>query len=98
MLIARRYRITGRVQGVGFRFFAEDAARREGLGGWVRNATDGVVEALAEGDRDAVLRFEHAIRMGPRGARVDAVDVTEEMPSGRAPVFAIRDEPDWRNT
>jgi acylphosphatase len=90
MLIARRYRITGHVQGVGFRFFTGDAAQREGLSGWVRNTADGAVEVLAEGDREALLRFERAIRGGPRGARVDHVDVTEETPSGRAPNFAIR--------
>ncbi|MGE3843059.1 MAG: acylphosphatase, partial [Vicinamibacterales bacterium] len=69
MVIARRYRITGRVQGVGFRFFTEAAAVREGIGGWVRNADDGAVEAFAEGDEEALLRFERAIRLGPAGAR-----------------------------
>lgn len=90
MLIARRYRVAGRVQGVGFRFFTERAALAEGLGGFVRNRQDGTVEALVEGDVDAVMRFERALRLGPPGARVDAVDVTEEVPSGRAPVFVIR--------
>jgi acylphosphatase len=90
MLIARSYRITGRVQGVGFRFFAEHAARTEGLSGWVRNLDDGSVEALVEGDRDAVLRFERAIRMGPPGARVDHVEILDQTPAGRAPMFTIR--------
>jgi acylphosphatase len=90
MLISRRYRITGRVQGVGFRFFTEDVANREGIAGWVRNGEDGSVEVVAEGDRDAVLRFERAIRVGPRGARVDDVEVTEERASGRSPMFTIR--------
>ena len=90
MLIARRYRVTGRVQGVGFRFFTERAAVVEGLGGYVRNSGDGSVEALVEGDADAVMRFEQALRLGPPGARVDLVDVTEERPSGRSPLFVIR--------
>ena len=54
MLIARQYRISGRVQGVGFRYFALDQAAREGIHGWIRNMPDGRVEALAEGDAEAV--------------------------------------------
>jgi acylphosphatase len=71
---ARSYRITGRVQGVGFRYFAWDAAQREGLTGWVLNMPDGSVEALAEGDRDALERFEASLGRGPAGARVHNVD------------------------
>ena len=71
---ARSYRITGRVQGVGFRYFAWDAARREGLTGWVCNMPDGSVEALAEGDREALERFEASLGRGPAGARVHNVD------------------------
>jgi acylphosphatase len=90
MLIARRYRISGRVQGVGFRFFAEEAARREGLAGWVRNSADGGVEVLAEGDAEAVARFERALRSGPAGARVDDFHVMDETPAGGVPHFSIR--------
>jgi acylphosphatase len=90
MLIARHYRITGRVQGVGFRFFAHEAARREGIGGWVRNTGDGAVEVFAEGDAEAVLRFERALRSGPIGSRVDEVDVAERDPRGAPPVFSVR--------
>lgn len=90
MLTARRFLVTGRVQGVGFRFFTEAVALREGLGGWVRNTADGRVEAYAEGDDEAVLRFERALRTGPAGARVDDVTVTIEAPGGRAPMFSIR--------
>jgi len=74
MTEARTYRIVGRVQGVGFRWFTCDAARREGLTGYVRNEPDGSVEAYAEGDRDALDRFERHLRQGPAGGRVDAVD------------------------
>ena len=71
--MARRYVVTGRVQGVGFRFFAKDAAAREGLSGWVRNLDNGSVEIEAEGDSEALQRFEMAIRRGPRSARIDDV-------------------------
>jgi acylphosphatase len=74
MLESRTYRVVGRVQGVGFRWFTCDAARREGLVGAVRNEPDGAVEVIVEGDRTALDRFEAAIRRGPAGARVDAVD------------------------
>ena len=82
MRVARRYIISGRVQGVGFRFFTEDAARREGIDGWVRNLPDGSVEVRAEGDAEAMERFERAVRHGPPAARVDDVDVTENVPTG----------------
>jgi acylphosphatase len=82
MRVARRYIISGRVQGVGFRFFTEAAAMREGIDGWVRNLPDGRVEVAAEGDAEAMDRFERAVRHGPPAARVDDVDVTENVPSG----------------
>ena len=89
MLVARRFRVTGRVQGVGFRFFAESAARAEGLSGWVQNQPDGSVEVVAEGDRESVLRFEAKLRRGPAGARIDDVEVNEDVPSGRAGGFTV---------
>jgi acylphosphatase len=90
VLTARQYLIGGRVQGVGFRFFSEEVAIREGLHGYVRNLPDGRVEAVVEGDAEAVERFELAIRRGPRGSRVDSVDVTILTPSGRAGGFVVR--------
>jgi len=90
MRVARRFVITGRVQGVGFRYFTQSAATREGLHGWVRNRPDGSVEALAEGDADAVERFERAVRSGPRGAHVDTVDAQDEVPDMRETGFAVR--------
>ena len=89
MRIARRYLISGRVQGVGFRCFAADVAAHEGIVGWVRNLPDRRVEVAAEGDREAVERFERAIRHGPPAARVDDVDVTEAVPAD-AFGFSIR--------
>jgi acylphosphatase len=83
MRVARRFVISGRVQGVGFRWFAHDAAAREGVAGWVRNLPDGTVEAWVEGESESVTRVERALRMGPRGARVDTVYAeTEDAPGG----------------
>ncbi|MGE5242764.1 MAG: acylphosphatase [Betaproteobacteria bacterium] len=90
MRTARRFVIGGRVQGVGFRFFAEDAARRENLHGWVRNRPDGRVEIAVEGDVEALLRFEGAVRHGPPAARVDEVEVEHSAPTGRDTGFRIR--------
>ena len=89
MIVARRFLISGRVQGVGFRWFAHDAAVREGVAGWVRNLPDGRVEALVEGDAEAVTRVERALRSGPRGASVDNVYVESEMPGGAYRQFDI---------
>ena len=82
--------MSGRVQGVGFRFFADEAARVEGLSGWVRNLPDGRVEALAEGDLEAVERFGRQLARGPGGARVDRIDTVDEAPDGRITPFRIR--------
>jgi acylphosphatase len=82
MIIARRFMVRGRVQGVGFRYFAEEMARLEAVNGFVRNLPDGRVEVLAEGDADAVLRFERAIRRGPVGARVEDVETESVEPAG----------------
>lgn len=90
MRLARRYLISGRVQGVGFRFFTQAAAAREGLHGWARNVPDGRVEVVAEGDAEALERFEHRLRHGPPGARVDEIDVTDQGASGRDTGFTIR--------
>jgi acylphosphatase len=90
MLVARRFVLKGRVQGVGFRFFTKLAALVEGLHGWVENRDDGAVEVEVEGDRDGVERFEAKLRVGPPGARVDHVWVDEDVPSGRASGFTIR--------
>ena len=82
--------MSGRVQGVGYRFFADEAARVEGLSGWVRNLPDGRVEALVEGERESVERFARQMARGPRGARVDQVDTSDEIPDGRIRAFEIR--------
>ena len=90
MQVTRRYLVSGRVQGVGYRMFAADCARREGLAGHVRNLPDGSVEAVAAGDLDSVTRFEAALWRGPSHARVEAVDVTDTAPLGLTGIFSIR--------
>jgi acylphosphatase len=91
MRLGRHYFVTGRVQGVGFRYFTRAEARREGLHGWVRNAADGGVEIAAEGDRDALDRFERAVRRGPPSARVEQVEVTDVGAGGRDTGFEVRE-------
>ena len=81
--------IGGRVQGVGFRFFTEAAALRDGISGSVQNRPDGCVEIAAEGEAEAVERFERHIRHGPPTARVDRFEIDDEVPSGRTG-FSIR--------
>jgi acylphosphatase len=93
MRIARRFVISGRVQGVGFRWFARDAATREGVAGWVTNLADGRVEAFVEGEEEAVVRLERKLRTGPPGARVRHVTVIEDDATGNLTGFAIRHEP-----
>jgi acylphosphatase len=90
MRVARRYLISGRVQGVGFRYFTEATAQREGVAGWVRNLPDRCVEIVAEGDADQVERFERAVRIGPPGARVDRVDVDSTYPVAGETEFSIK--------
>jgi acylphosphatase len=90
MLVARRYVLKGRVQGVGFRWFAREAADVEGITGWVTNRVDGAVEILAEGDVESVQRFEYRIRRGPPGARVLQVVDDDDVPTGRHLEFEIR--------
>jgi acylphosphatase len=89
MRVARRFVIHGHVQGVGFRWFTQEAAAREGVSGWVRNLADGSVEAWVEGESEAVTRVERAIRSGPRGARVEKVFVDNEDPAGTFKGFSI---------
>lgn len=90
MLAARRFVVSGRVQGVGFRYFVQEAAMVEGLSGWVRNLPSGAVEALAEGDAEALERFARKLSRGPSMARVDNVETVAEAPHGRGGPFTVR--------
>lgn len=80
--MARRAVVRGRVQGVGYRFFALRAARELGLNGWVRNLPDGTVETLAEGDEAAMAQFLARLGHGPLTSRVDGVEVETAEPQG----------------
>lgn len=83
--------VKGRVQGVFYRAFTEQNARALGLSGWVRNLPDGRVEAVMEGRKDAVERAIDMCRMGPPGARVEAVEVKwEEGTSPEFPGFTVK--------
>jgi acylphosphatase len=90
MRVARRLVISGFVQGVGFRYFAQNAAVREGVTGWVQNLPDGRVEAYVEGEDASVERVERALRRGPSRARVEHVQVSTEDAGGALKGFSIR--------
>ena len=81
--------VSGRVQGVAYRYFAEREALEWKLTGWVRNTFNGRVEAVAEGEKDSLERFVERLRQGPRLARVERVDVEWEEPRGEFSDFRI---------
>jgi len=72
----RRYVVSGRVQGVGFRWFVEREAATLGITGWVRNRDDGRVEVMATGTLEQLSALDARLREGPRAARVDEVAVS----------------------
>jgi acylphosphatase len=78
----RRVVVSGRVQGVFFRDSTEKRARSEGVAGWVRNRDDDTVEAVFEGEADAVERMVEFCREGPDRAEVRDVEATDEKPEG----------------
>ena len=90
---ARKYVVIGRVQGVGFRFFAENWAHQLGLSGYVKNCADGTVEAYAIGGGAALEEFKARLAEGPRSARVDQVQEFEEQVKGSYRRFVV--ESDW---
>ena len=90
MRVSRKFLISGRVQGVGFRWFTQAAAARENIHGWVHNLPDGRVEAAAEGEAEAIERFEQALRHGPPGAHVEQLEIEHTAPEGRDSGFAVR--------
>lgn len=88
-MIRRRVVAHGHVQGVFFRETTRRAAERNGVAGWVRNRSDGTVEAVLEGADEDVARVVDFMREGPRGAVVERVDVSDEEPLGEAG-FGVR--------
>jgi acylphosphatase len=88
-VIRRRVVVHGHVQGVFFRDSVRRLAQQRGVTGWVANRADGAVEAVFEGEPDAVERLVELCRAGPRGARVDSVDVVDEEPESLSG-FAVR--------
>lgn len=87
--IARRYRISGRVQGVGFRYFAERQAQELGVRGYVKNLGDGGVEVYAIGTPAALAELKRRLAEGPRSARVTGVAESEEAVEKRYARFEI---------
>lgn len=83
-------RVTGRVQGVGFRYFTRRQATRLGLTGWVRNQPDGSVELVAEGSRDALEALLAALQEGPPTSRVTRVQPYWSEASGSFSAFNVR--------
>ena len=89
MMIARHVRVTGHVQGVFYRAWAQGQARELAVSGWIRNCPDGSVEAHLQGEEHDVDRMIARMRSGPSNARVDDVDVEETEP-GSAGRFELR--------
>ena len=89
-ILARRYLITGRVQGVGFRYFTFRVARELGLAGWARNLDDGRVEVLAIGPARKLGQLEGELRLGPQRAEVRSVEVDDAPENGKIEGFHIR--------
>jgi acylphosphatase len=89
MIVARKFLISGEVQGVGFRFFAQRSAARHQVRGYVRNLADGRVEAFAEGPANAVEGFKHDLTAGPSYSSVEHLEETVLEPTGRYPTFSI---------
>ena len=90
MMVIRRYLISGRVQGVGFRYFVLREAEALGVDGWVRNLSDGRVEAVIGAPADRHARVEEVLRRGPKWSKVEAVEVSELPNQSAAEGFEIR--------
>jgi acylphosphatase len=89
-MMRARIVITGRVQGVYFRASARDVAHTQRLSGWVQNRIDGAVEALVEGEEEAVQAFIAWCRDGPPGAHVSDVQAIMDQPTGEFQGFRVR--------
>jgi acylphosphatase len=88
-MVARRFIISGLVQGVGYRYFALRAAARHQVNGTVRNLPDGRVEIFAEGDRETMDQFKNDLATGPAFAEISGIEETDEAVTGRYREFRI---------
>jgi len=86
----RLIRINGKVQGVGYRFFATRVARRLGLKGYIQNNRDGSVEAAVEGEKEAIDEWLEELKEGPRYAEVTKIDQESKDFTGRLPDFDVK--------
>jgi acylphosphatase len=89
MKIARKFTISGQVQGVGYRFFAQRAAASHQVVGYIRNLRNGSVEAVVEGPAESVEAFKHDLATGPNFAEVDNVEEISLEPTGSYSTFRI---------
>ena len=87
--VARKFLIRGEVQGVGYRFFAQRAAARHQVVGYVRNMPDGTVESLVEGSAQSVEAFKHDLATGPRFSVVEQVEEIFLEPTGHYSLFRV---------
>ena len=87
--VARKFSISGDVQGVGYRYFAQRAAARHQVVGYVKNMPDGSVEALVEGPAETVEAFKHDLATGPRYSFVQQVEEIALEPTGEYTFFRI---------
>jgi acylphosphatase len=83
-------RVTGRVQGVGFRAFVQQSGVQLGLSGWVRNVGYDKVETVAEGPREKLEKFAESVKIGPRAGRVDEAQIEWEMAQGEFRSFGVK--------
>ncbi|HWS43766.1 MAG TPA: acylphosphatase [Pseudoflavonifractor sp.] len=90
-MVRRQIRVTGLVQGVGFRWFAQQNAARLGLTGWVENQEDGSVIMEIQGEEHGVEHFTGAVAQGPRYARVESIETLHREPNPDERAFGVRD-------
>ena len=90
MIVSAYIRVSGKVQGVGFRYFAEERANSLGLAGYARNLPDGRVEIEVEGEKEKIDAFLDRVREGPPRSNVTSVDVTWGPATSKRAGFSIR--------
>jgi acylphosphatase len=84
------FRVTGKVQGVGFRYFVQSTAQGMGLAGWVKNHSDGSVVGVAEGSQGLIISFLKELNIGNKWSSVDRVEKLPQSYSGDFKNFEIR--------